>query len=69
MKKSKCVFAVFVIFFIVLSTISILTLITPEKTNAGNWAEVWCGKSCVGGDYCKGTGKYTCCKFEPVPVT
>lgn len=38
--------------------------VAPRTSRAeqGHWADVCCGPSCPGGDYCLGTGTYTCCK-------
>lgn len=68
MKISKRAVAFFTIFFIIMVAITVFTLVLPEKTNAGNWADVCCGPKCIGGDHCKGNGTFTCCKTEPVPI-
>jgi len=41
---------------------TIASMLTPSTAMAGNWAQVCCGTGCSPGDYCVGTGTYTCCK-------
>lgn len=33
-----------------------------EAGGTGVWAEVCCGSHCSPGDYCIGSGTFTCCK-------
>jgi len=71
MKKSKVFVALLVVFFslVVFGSIAALSLSAgghgdpfPEA-DGGRWASVCCGTPCgLEGDYCKGTGSYTCCK-------
>jgi hypothetical protein len=57
----------------VLATLAVLALITmarsafPRTAMAGDpeitkFAQVCCGSWCTPGDYCDGTGDYSCCK-------
>jgi hypothetical protein len=41
------------------------SFVAPSASAAagtGVWAEVCCGTGCSPGDYCTGSGTYTCCK-------
>jgi hypothetical protein len=47
-----------------LALVAMALAVAPRAARAeqGHWADVCCGPACPGGDYCLGTGPYSCCK-------
>lgn len=35
---------------------------STAQAAGGYWAQTCCGTQCASGDYCIGSGSYTCCK-------
>ncbi len=69
MRKQKLIFASLVILFLVVAFATITTLANqlPDPDGgsgggSGKWAEVCCGVTNCGIDFCRGTGTLNCCK-------
>lgn len=64
MKKRKMIVWALALFMciIFLSGIATLQMKAYVDPGDGNWKDVCCGSTCAGGDYCTGSGTYTCCK-------
>lgn len=65
MQKLKLVGLLTILGAILLFNIlTLFTNLTPKVYSCNNskWAEVCCGPTCGGQDYCLGNGPYSCCK-------